>query len=582
MIRVGIGFASPFVASGGGGVNPLIQAFLDGDYNGATVEEYNAEFPRDTNCTVSTKLTSRIILSASPVDDTHCTLTLVSNDAVVLHDSTYTAPKTLRIRKTGKPDVFQSVGCSNWVNGASSAFGADSQYPTPASTTLAWVTGDTNTIGVVTIAAVVEDFDHLAVTPSTLTPVGGSALTATFQAEDASNVSLHRIGLVVTPSLVSVSGTGNGTIVELDLWTNALGVSETAHVTASSYPATDKVHGVEAGGAIGNSSNVVVTDVVDSYDITSSDDAPGAGATVTLTAQAKIGGSPALVAGRVVTWGALGDGSTGSPTSTTNGSGIATVSFTVGPTVSTVYNVTGTDTLGETGTSESITVSTAPPTYHHLAAGVVTYLSTSFNTASVTVPANSLLVIALGANTDTGAPGVPTAAASGLTVTLVDSAKQVIATDFDTHVRAWIADVGGGGFSGVVTFGGSGDGLVPGAYELGYYSKAEASGVVQSKPGTFAGDISTKTLAFDSAPAATSALFAAWSQGCEGDGTNLNHYDNKSGWNEESDTTVQNTLSINLEVQTFRGTTANSQATPTSAPSTPWGQQAVIVEIGHV
>jgi hypothetical protein len=96
---------------------------------------------------------------------------------------------------------------------------------------------------------------------------------------------------------------------------------------------------------------------VDKYIVTASSYAPVAGTDVTITAQlANASNDPIHSSGVVVTWSKTGtDGSFGSGTSTTDASGIATVTFTTGATVGTEYAVTATDGSARTGTSPTIT-----------------------------------------------------------------------------------------------------------------------------------------------------------------------------------------------------------------------------------
>jgi len=98
------------------------------------------------------------------------------------------------------------------------------------------------------------------------------------------------------------------------------------------------------------------------YLVTSSDYAPAAGDGVTITAQlSDASNNPVATAGLIVTWSKTGaGGSFGSPTSVTNASGIATVTFTTSITAGTVYVVTGTDNNGLTGSTSNITSVAGP------------------------------------------------------------------------------------------------------------------------------------------------------------------------------------------------------------------------------
>lgn len=222
-----------------------------------------------------------------------------------------------------------------------------------------------------------------------------------------------------------------------------------------------------------------------------------------------------------------------------------------------------------------------PPVYHHLLDGAIPYANGSFDTASVTVPPNSLFVLSLGANTDPSAFAVdPVAAGTGLTITPVAMAAHNIGGGgYAGIAKVWKSFVGVGGFTGPINFSAAYDGFIPGAYSLGYYSLAEAADVVQFKTDVFAGDLTTKTVAFDTTPDAESALYAAWASSLQGGvGSSL---DNKAGWAEPVDRLAGGSLSVVLEVQTFAGSTANSQATTPADPTVSWWLQAVIMEIAH-
>ncbi len=102
------------------------------------------------------------------------------------------------------------------------------------------------------------------------------------------------------------------------------------------------------------------------YIVTSSSSTPGAGAGVTITAQlSDVNNNPASLAGQTVTWSKTGTGgSFASATSVTNGSGVATVVFTVHTVAGTVHTVTASDNSAFTGTSPNITVSAGVATHY--------------------------------------------------------------------------------------------------------------------------------------------------------------------------------------------------------------------------
>jgi hypothetical protein len=126
--------------------------------------------------------------------------------------------------------------------------------------------------------------------------------------------------------------------------------------------------------------------------VTSSNYAPVPGAAVTITAQlANSAGTAVSTSGLVVTWSSTNGGSFSAATSTTNASGIATVTFTVSTTNGTVHTVTATSGAF-TGTSANITTSAFPAvislTRSH---GMITYgesvtFSVQFGTGGATRP----------------------------------------------------------------------------------------------------------------------------------------------------------------------------------------------------
>ncbi len=121
------------------------------------------------------------------------------------------------------------------------------------------------------------------------------------------------------------------------------------------------VSGNHPSRASTSTDNSVTYRLASKYLVTSSNYTPIPGTGVTISAQlADAAGSPVPTSGVVVTWSMTGTGgSFSAATSTTNASGIATVTFTVGTTTGTVYTVIATSAGSVTGTSPNITA-TAP------------------------------------------------------------------------------------------------------------------------------------------------------------------------------------------------------------------------------
>jgi hypothetical protein len=122
--------------------------------------------------------------------------------------------------------------------------------------------------------------------------------------------------------------------------------------------------------------NTVTFRLATKYLVTASTSTPLPGAAVTITAQlADAAGTAVPSSGVVVTWSKSGTGgSFSAATSTTNASGIATITFTVAATNGTIHTVTATSPGGITGTSTNITTS-APPAVISLtrSRGMITY-----------------------------------------------------------------------------------------------------------------------------------------------------------------------------------------------------------------
>jgi hypothetical protein len=120
--------------------------------------------------------------------------------------------------------------------------------------------------------------------------------------------------------------------------------------------------------------NTVTYRVASKFLVTSSTYSPVPGSAVTITAQlADSLGNAVPASGIVVTWSSTNGGSFSTATSTTNASGIATVTFTASTTNGTVHTVSATGG-GFTGTSTNITVSAYPTTISLTRSrGMVTY-----------------------------------------------------------------------------------------------------------------------------------------------------------------------------------------------------------------
>ncbi|MGA2513427.1 MAG: invasin domain 3-containing protein [Candidatus Limnocylindrales bacterium] len=192
------------------------------------------------------------------------------------------------------------------------------------------------------------------VTSTSYSPVAGTGVTISAQLADSGNASVSTGGITVT---WSKTGSG-GSFSSPTSVTNGSGLATVTFTTGTTAGTVYTVTATDVTPLTGTSSNITtVAGNASKYLVTSSSYGPVAGTGVTISAQlADTYGNPVTTSGISVTWGKTGSGgSFGSPTSLTNGSGIATVTFTTGTTAGTVYTVTATDVTPLTGTSSNIT-----------------------------------------------------------------------------------------------------------------------------------------------------------------------------------------------------------------------------------
>ncbi len=179
----------------------------------------------------------------------------------------------------------------------------------------------------VTFSAPVTGFDS---TDVTLTSTAGSVYAVVTGGTSVYNVAVYGM---------SVSGTVTATIA-----------ADRAVSISGNHPSQ----------ASTSTDNTVSFRVASKFLVTSSNYAPVPGSAVTITAQLADSLNNAVpAAGIVVTWSSTNGGSFFTATSTTNTSGIATVTFTVSTTTAVVHTVTATGG-GFTGTSAAITTTARP------------------------------------------------------------------------------------------------------------------------------------------------------------------------------------------------------------------------------
>ncbi|MBZ1327304.1 beta strand repeat-containing protein, partial [Aquirufa aurantiipilula] len=179
-------------------------------------------------------------------------------------------------------------------------------------------------------------------------------------------------------------------------------------------------------------STVVNAGAASKYIVTSSAYSPVSGSTVTISAQlADANNNPVSTSGQTVTWTkSNANGSFASATSTTNGSGIATVVFTTHTVASTSTTITAT-TSAITGTSPTITTTLSTP---NAAASTLTPTS-----ASITANGSSTQVLTVtakdGSSNNIGSGG------STVTITKLSG----------TGTISSVTDVGNGTYTATVT-----------------------------------------------------------------------------------------------------------------------------------
>ena len=227
-----------------------------------------------------------------------------------------------------------------------------------AVTTVGSFADDTGII-TVTIGAVSAAQSTVTASPASVPADDSTTSTITVTLKDA----LGNPVAGKTVTLAKTSGPGTPTISAASGASSASGVVtftvKSTTAGADVFTATDTTDAI----AITQTATVTFTaGVATKYLVTSSNYSPIAGTVVTISAQlVDANNNPVSTSGNVVTWTKSdGNGAFATPTSTTNGSGIATVVFTTHTVVGTATTVTGTDTGPLTGTSATITTISTP------------------------------------------------------------------------------------------------------------------------------------------------------------------------------------------------------------------------------
>ena len=199
------------------------------------------------------------------------------------------------------------------------------------------------------------------VTSSTNSPAAGSNVTITAQLADANNNPVSTANLIVTWTKSNV----NGSFATATSTTDASGIATVVFTTHTVAGTATTVTATDGGSLTGTSGTITTTGgAATKYIVTSISNSPAAGSNITITAQLSDANNNAVnTAGLTVTWSkSNGNGSFATPTSNTNGSGIATVVFTTHTVAGTATTVTGTDGGSLTGTSATITTAAGTAT----------------------------------------------------------------------------------------------------------------------------------------------------------------------------------------------------------------------------
>ncbi len=222
---------------------------------------------------------------------------------------------------------------------------------------------------------------NFQVTRSSFNPVAGTAVTITAQLRDAHNNPLHSAGHIITWSKTGAGGSFSSPTSTTD----SLGVATVSFTTSNTSGVAYTVTATDQHGTTGVSGAITsVPGTAFAYAVTSSTYAPTAGGTATISAQLQDNhGNNVLSSGHVVTWSKTGSGGSFSAgTSNTNGSGIATITFTAGTTAGTAYVITGTDAGALTGSTSTLTSVAGAASKYIVTSS--TYAPTAAGTATIT------------------------------------------------------------------------------------------------------------------------------------------------------------------------------------------------------
>jgi uncharacterized protein YjdB len=234
---------------------------------------------------------------------------------------------------------------------ANGNFTATHPASTTAGTSTVTVTADGTSLGNTAILTFTPGAEsHYLVTSSNATPVAGTPVTMTAQLKDANGNNVATAGKTIVWTSSNGGSFGSSTP------TNASGLATVTFTTANTVT-THAVTATDNDNIAGTSGAISTTPGAPSkYLVSSSATSVAAGSSATITAQLVDANNNAVgTAGQVVTWSGAPAPSFSSATSATNGSGIASVTFTPNTLAGSTATITGTDAASRTGATGTIT-----------------------------------------------------------------------------------------------------------------------------------------------------------------------------------------------------------------------------------
>lgn len=247
-----VGTSPNIVVGASSGRDPLIQAVIDGAYNGKPAKLYATTdgFPVPaSNLLVGVwTLAAPAGPLANVISDTEIAINLVATAQTLVGTADATVPKYLVIDPDGTTPIWLSVGLSS-----------DTFNPRVVVDDMGMYGGDVLTITSLHVVAA-NVLDHIAVTASTTGPESFGPYTTATQLKNAANANVNLIGRRLTPSVVTTAGPGGGTVTPAIIVTDRFGNGQTLTDQAGAYTSTppttvEHVH-VTDGTYTGDSADV--------------------------------------------------------------------------------------------------------------------------------------------------------------------------------------------------------------------------------------------------------------------------------------------------------------------------------------